>query len=443
MDRTLAPPWLAQGRGRHAALASCALMAAVGLGALAWHRPSTLPRALGAQFATVVAGEFRDELALRARVEPLRSVQLDVAEGGRVEAVLAQDGDRVAAGAPLYRLHSPEQEQLLMQRSAEVAQQMANVSAQRSALAASLAQNRRELAQLHAAQGQAVADHQRQARLAEAGFVSSAALEQAERQQRLATQLLQQAEADQRLEAETRRQSLAEMARAVHGLQRGLQLLERARERLLQRAPIAGQLSGFQLQVGASLRPGDRLGRIDDPAGGLQLVADVDEYHLPRLQRGQVAVVSTPAGAPVTGAAPLRLAQTLPQVLGGKVRVLLRWDAPAGPLPDATLATPDTIAATAPAATTAATSATHSPLRPGQSVELRLRLSPPAAGLLLPDAPGVQSRLYVREGQALQRRQVQLGRRAAGTVEVLAGLKAGDQVLISAPPADAERLALD
>jgi HlyD family secretion protein len=196
------------------------------------------------------------------------------------------------------------------------------------------------------------------------------------------------------------------MARAVQGLQRGLDLLERSRDRLQQRAPIAGQLSGFQLQVGASVRPGDRLGRIDDPTGGLQLAADVDEFYLPRLHAGQMATSLN---------GELMLAQTLPQVQGGKVRVLLRW--------------PDT--AKSPAS-----------LRPGQAVELRLQLDKPAKALLLAEGPGVQTTLYVREGRELHRRQVQLGRRAAGQVEVLAGLQAGDEVLISQPPTEAERFAL-
>ena len=43
---------------------------------------------------------------------------------------------------------------------------------------------------------------------------------------------------------------------------------------------------------------------------------------------------------------------------------------------------------------------------------------------------------YVRQGRELQRRNVRLGRRAAGQVEVLAGLQAGDEVLISQPPID-------
>ena len=373
--------------------------------ALAWQRAPRLQVVASPQFAAVRAGTFRDEVALRARVEPLRSVQLDASEAGRVEAVQVHDGDVVAAGAPLYRLQSAEQEQLLMQRSAEVAQQMANVSVERTAQAASLAQNRRELAQLQAAQQQAESDHRRQEQLAAAGFVAPAAVELSRRQRELAERLLTQAEADQRQEAAIRDQSIAEMADAVQGLRRGLQLLERTRDRLLQRAPMGGRLSGFALQVGASVRPGDRLGRIDDPAGGVQLVADVDEYWLARLQVGQL--VTSDAGD-------LRLAQALPQVQAGKVRVLLRW--PDGRSPAA--------------------------LRPGQAVDVRLQLSPPTAALLVPDGPGVQAQLYVREGAELRRRSVQLGRRASGLVEILGGLKAGDDVLVSQAPADSERLAL-
>ncbi len=402
MDRPLAaaPAWRRWAPRAVLGAAGLAL-----LSGLAWQRVPQQQRVQTPQLALAQMGDFRDELALRARVEPMNSVQLDAAEAGRVEAVLARDGDLLPAGAPLYRLHSPEQEQLLMQRSAEVAQQAANLSAQRSAQASSLAANRRELAQLQAAEQQAEAEAQRQATLAAEGFVSRAALEQAQRQHRLALQLLAQARHDLQVEADIRAQSIAEMSGALQGLQRGLQLLERSRERLLQRAPIAGQLSGFSLQVGMSVRPGDRLGRIDDPAGGTQLVADVDEFYLPRLRAGQPA--RSDAGA-------LHLAQTLPQVQGGKVRALLRWSDGVAP--------------------------TH--LRPGQAVELRLQLGEPQRVLLLPDGPGVQARLYVRQGQTLQRRSVQLGRRAAGQVEVLAGLQPGDEVLISQPPSDDERLSL-
>lgn len=381
-------------------------MGAIGISFLLWQRPAQLQVVSVPQLARVVADEFRDELALRARIEPVRSILLDAAEPGRVEAVFAQEGQWVEAGAPLYRLHSTEQEQLLMERSAEVAQQIANVSIQRSAQAASLAQSRRELAQLQAAQQETESEYQRINTLTREGFMSVAAREHAERQHSLAMQLLDQAREDHRIEARIRQQSLDEMARAVEGLQSGLQLLQQARERLTQHAPTAGRLNGFRLQVGESIRPGHRLGRIDDLSGGMQLVAEVDEYYLPRLESGLQAHSS---------AGNLQLVQTLPQVENGKVQVLLQWSA-------------DTLAPVN--------------MHPGQTLEVRLQLSDASPALVLPDGPGVQSQLYVRDGTQLVRRDVRLGRRAAGRVEVLAGLQPGDEVLISQPPADVPRLAL-
>lgn len=404
MDRQLPPAarwrrWLLRAGLGAAALFGLALLALQAL-------PGTPRLAASAQLAAVRADEFRDELLLRARIEPLQVVQLDAQESGRVEAVLVRDGDQVQAGTLLYRLHSREQEQLLLQRSAEVAQQLANVAVQRSSLASILAANRRERTQLQHALQEADQQLIRQRELAGRGFVSTAALEAAERQQLLAAQLLAQTTEDQQLEAQTRRQSLAEMDRAVAGLQQGLALLQRSREGWSARAPIAGRLSGFALQVGMSLRPGERLGRVEDLTGGLQLVAEADEFYLPRLRAGQAASSSL---------GPLRLRQVLPQVSGGKVRLALQWTDDPAPRD----------------------------LHAGQAVDLRLQLSPPSPALLLPDGPGVQSRLYVRAGSELQLRTVQLGRRAAGQVEVLAGLSAGDEVLISAvPPNEPQRVRL-
>jgi HlyD family secretion protein len=50
--------------------------------------------------------------------------------------------------------------------------------------------------------------------------------------------------------------------------------------------------------------------------------------------------------------------------------------------------------------------------------------------------------MYVREGNELRQRTVQLGRRAAGQVEVIAGLSVGEEVLISQPPSDDARFLL-
>ena len=110
MDRVL------PSRRRRWLAPACVAAVIAAAASLAWQRAPRLQAVASPQLAMVRAGTFRDEVALRARVEPLRSVQLDAAEAGRVEEVLVHEGDRVAAGAPLFRLQSAEQEQLLMQR---------------------------------------------------------------------------------------------------------------------------------------------------------------------------------------------------------------------------------------------------------------------------------------------------------------------------------------
>ncbi len=402
MDRRLAaaPAWR---RRLNRALIAIPLVA--GAAFIALRPPVPLRVVDSPRLAEVVAGEFREEIPLRARVEPVRSVQLDATEAGRVEAVFARDGDFVDAGDPLYRLQSGEMEQLLLARRAEVAQQLANVSIERSAQASSLAANRRELLELEADHQLADSRYRRMKALVDGGHVSAIEFEEVQRKRETTAALLEQVRRDQREEARIRQASIEEMSRAVEQLRYGLAALERAQQRLDGNAPIAGRLSGFQVRVGASVSPGDRLGRIDDPSGGVQFVAGIDEYYLSRLTTGMEA--TSQLGT-------LKVAQVLPDIQEGKARAVLQQTEPSS----------------------------TDQLRPGQSIEIQLQLGDSAPALLVPDGPGVQSMLYVREGDELHRRAVRLGRRANGQVEILGGLQAGEVVLISEPPSDAERLAL-
>ncbi|MFN7610374.1 MAG: efflux transporter periplasmic adaptor subunit, partial [bacterium] len=50
------------------------------------------------QIAEVTAGQFRDEVLVRATAAPLSSVVLDATEGGRVELVAVRDGVLVKKG---------------------------------------------------------------------------------------------------------------------------------------------------------------------------------------------------------------------------------------------------------------------------------------------------------------------------------------------------------
>jgi HlyD family secretion protein len=116
----------------------------------------------------------------------------------------------------------------------------------------------------------------------------------------------------------------------------------------------------------------------------------------------------------------LKLARINPQVKNGQFEVELVFD---GPVPAG--------------------------LRRGQTVQPRLALGASTSALLLPigawltDGGGTFA--FVVNGDRAERRALTLGRRNVRHVEVLAGLKAGEQVVVSsyAGYADKEQLNLD
>ena len=399
MDRPITqrkyPKWL-----RWGALALGVVVAAVLL-YLAIPRGLTVPLA-DLTLSTVSDGDFRDELVLRAQVEPAHQVVLDATDGGRVDAVLVRDGDMLKAGALLYRLSNPQREQEVLQRSSEVALNLANLASARTALANARALNRRDLTSLAHDAEQAQTDLARQQRLAAQGFVSPAVLEDAARKRDLQNDLLKNAQQDGAAELAAREQAVNEMARAVKGLTDGLAIVRQAAAGLSARAPRDGQLSGFSLQVGSSVKPGDRLGRIDDIAS-FKLTGNVDEFYLQRVQTGLAASLETPGKT-----WPMKVSQRLPQVKDGRFGVEMEFQngMPPG-------------------------------LQAGQSLDARIVLGQPAKARLLNDGPFYADTggnwVYVLDaaGKTAERRNVRLGRRAAGHIEVLEGLNPGERVITS------------
>jgi len=395
MDRRVAPPSWPRVRVAAVLGGLLAVLAALAL---------TLPRGLAVArdeltLATVEAGTFDDELAARATVVPARSVLLDATDGGRVDAVLVADGAQVREGDLLFRLSNPQREQEVLARSADVAQQLANLSVQRAELAAARAAQRRELASLAYEQERADDEAGRTRGLAAQGFVAEAATRESERKATLQRRLLEQARVDGDAEMRTREQSLHELERAVSGLEEGLRFVRAAAAGLAARAPATGRLAGFSLQVGASVHSGDHLGRVD-AGDGFKLSLPVDEFYRSRLRTGLAA--RTDAGAT------LAIARIDPQIANGRVGVELAFDGapPAG-------------------------------LQAGQGVDVRLRLGDSHPALVVVDGPFYADTggawMYVLDaaGDAAERRPVRLGRRAAGRIEVLEGLRAGERVVVS------------
>ncbi|NOR20112.1 MAG: ABC transporter permease, partial [Xanthomonadales bacterium] len=77
--------------------------------------------------STVSSGKFEDFIPIRGRVTPLKTVYLDAIEGGRVEALMVEEGSLVTPGQALLTLSNTSLQLDVMSREAEVSEQLNNL----------------------------------------------------------------------------------------------------------------------------------------------------------------------------------------------------------------------------------------------------------------------------------------------------------------------------
>lgn len=364
----------------------------------------------------VTRGVFDDFLPLRGHVTPLVTVYLDAVEGGRVERILVEDGATVAKGQLLAVLSNADLQLSTLARQTEVEQQLNNMRSQELALAQTRSANEREiiLAQLDAAKAQRQFEVQRP--LAERGFIAGKVFrdttDDLDYQRRRAAVLRRSSATDEQLQSS----QLAQLRASAKGLAASLSIARDSLDQLNLRAPVAGQLTAFSVQLGQSMQQGERLGQIDSP-GRNKIEADVDEFYLGRVALGQPARVEQGG----KGFA-LKVAKIYPQVRGGQFRIDLTFVGaePAG-------------------------------VQRGQALQAKLTLGDPAPARLIPngsfynDTGGAWVFVVDPDGRGASKRQVRLGRRNADFIEVLDGLDAGERVVTSPYTGllDKDRLTLD
>src|SRR5690348_14738490 len=352
--------------------------------------------------APVQSGVFDDFLPLRARVTPLTTVYLDAVEGGRVDKKLVEDGAQVTQGQLLAVLSNAELQLSTLEKQAEVEQQLNNMRSQELALTQTRNSNLRDLNQAETDLAKARRQYDLYKPLSERGFVSMKSYNDTKddltyQQQRL--QILKQSIAQ--TEA-LQTSQLQQLRMAATSLNSSMGVAQNSLGQLNIRAPVTGQLSGFDIQLGQSLQQGERIGQIDS-AGADKLQADVDEYYLGRVAVGQTAT------ADIDGKTyRLKVSKVYPQVRNGQFQIDLLF---IGPEPQS--------------------------MQRGQTIQAKLTIGDSSRALLIPngaffnDTGGNWVFVVDKGGDSATKRQVQLGRRNSDFIEVLSGLKPGEKVITS------------
>jgi len=352
--------------------------------------------------ATVSQGVFRDLIPVNARVVPRETVYVDAIDGGRVDRLYVEAGDRVEAGQPIIALSNTNLALQVIQQESQLNQAISQLQQNEIALEQNHLVNERGLAEIEYKIQSLQRAMQRRETLAGKGLLPR------EQRDEIADELayfqkLKPIQSDSsRRQSELRTRLLPAIRDQLQNLRGNLTVVHDKLDALVVRAPVSGRVTALDLKVGENRAPGDRLAEVT-PDSGMKLTANIDEFYLSRVRAGQTATVEL-NGTP----ADLTVRRVSPQVRDGQFQIDL----------DFGTETPDALVA-------------------GATAQGRLRLGGDTEALLLPNGQLIARTggdwLFVlaSDGRSAKRRTVRLGRHSIEQIEVLEGLAPGDRVITS------------
>ncbi len=321
---------------------------------------------------------------------------------GRVERVLVQPGALVEPETVLIEMSNPELEQSAQDAGWQLRGSEAELTDLRLRLDRDLLAQRAVAAQVQAEYHQARLQAEADEDLAKHGLVSALTLKLSKvRAEELATRDEIERQRIEINAGSVRAQLAVQEARV--GQLRALAQLRRGQvEGLRVRSGINGVLQQLPVEVGQRVTPGVTLAKVAEP-GRLKAELRVAETQAKDILIGQKAVIDTR-----NGVAPGRVARIDPAVQNGTVTVDVTFE---GPLPKG--ARPD--------------------LSVDGAIELEhlddvLFVGRPAFGQ---ESSTVGIFKLQAGGKEAARVRVRLGRSSVNTIEIVEGLQAGDQVILS------------
>ena len=346
-----------------------------------------------------VKREVVQSVVATGRIESPFRVDIGSQLVGTVAQVPVAQGESVAAGQTLIELEAAEAHALVRQAEAAVIQAEGRLRQLKELQLPVAAQ---ALRQAQANLANARAQFERNRKLFEAGFIGQSVLDESQRNFEVAGTQVDTA----RKQVDTARPQGSDSALAVAALEQAQAALQAARARLAYTrivAPVAGTLIARNVERGDVVQPGKPL-MVLAPAGETQIVVQIDERNLGLVRLGQPALASADAYPAKRFAAEVAYVNPGVDAQRGTVEVKLRVREPPEYLRQDMTVSVDIEVARSPGA---------------------LALPAEAVREATGAAPWV---LRIEHGRAV-RRNVELGLRGTGWVEIRSGLSPGDRVV--------------
>jgi len=350
----------------------------------------------------VSRGAFREFIPVNGVVMPITTIYLDAQEGGLVEERYVEDGAIVTKGQPILKLANTDLELSLANEETAVFNVLTQMQIARNNGQQNTISQLNQQADVATALKEAERVYKLNKTLFDSGAIGSQELESSKNQYEY--QLSRKKLTDRILAQDSIsvQQQVTQMQQTYQHMNRTLELMKRKVEGLTVCAPVDGQLTSLDAEIGQSKNKGDRLGQVD-VLSGFKIRAGIDEHYIARVFTGL-------QGEFIFNGKTYQLVikKVHTQVNNGQFQVDMAFvkDVPKD-------------------------------LRRGQTMQVRLALSDETQAVLLPKGGFYQHTggnwifKLDEDGKTAYRVDIQLGRQNPDYYEVIEGLKPGDRVITS------------
>jgi HlyD family secretion protein len=350
----------------------------------------------------VKKGPFQEFIPVNGTVMPLTSIYLDALEGGRVEEKYVEDGTVMKKGDPILRLSNTDLELNLLSQQSNVYNTLTQMQIARNAAQQNTVSKLNQMTDVESSLKEAERIYNLDKSLYQQKAIGLQEFKKAEndynyylQKKELTKQLLKQ-------DSVTNEQQLEQARQSYQGSQDALSLFRKKVGDLIVRAPIDGQLTSLDAEIGENKNKGERLGQID-VLDGFKVRVDIDQHYISRVYTGLIGEFTF-----ADKDYELKITKVYTQVTNGTFQVDMNFvgETPKG-------------------------------IRRGQTLQIRLALSDETQALLLAKGGFYQQTggnwvfKVSDNGNTAYKVDIQLGRQNPDYYEVLSGLKPGDKVVTS------------
>lgn len=350
----------------------------------------------------VKEGVFQENIPVNGVVLPITTIYLDAIEGGRVEEIFVEDGAIMKQGEAILRLSNTDLELSLINQETSVYNLLTQMQISQNSARQNTINRLNQKTDVENAYIEAKRVYDLNKKLYDKKVIGRQDFIEAQNNYNYQQERMKLAEQVLKQDSVATKQEMSQANSSYARTQSALNLMRKKVGDLVVRAPVDGQLTSLDAEIGQSKNKGERLGQID-VLSGFKVRVDIDEHYISRIYAGQYGSFTF-----ANKDYKLVIKKVFTQVTNGRFQVDMEFD---GEVPEG--------------------------IRRGQTLQIRVALSQEKQAILIPKGGFFQQTggnwifKLDENGDVAYKVDIQLGSQNTEYYEVLQGLSPGDKVITS------------